>query len=376
MEVQTMIEDLVQRKASYQANRGRPVTQKQITEIVKKILDRADARAASGAPPLNLSAMLRGMKVLKGEAVAPSTAEADLRVLKALDPGSNPGAYLVETTTAEVIGAYASLGGALDAAGPRIIPMPNVLKKTLVLPSIPDFQWLGASSQISAADPVVGQVTANLKFRKALVEVSNELMATSNPAVDEYLAEIFGVAAGESTDQYVFSASDVAGAPKCLFTTPTVTRVLVGANPNGGALAYSDIFAMIDAAHANGCHMPWCFFCSPRTFDRIFELATSTSMPFLTPRALQTGPSAWSLFDIPLYVSPAIPEDLITGSNTDTSYMVLADPKFFNLFRGGFELSISTERLFDANASLVRCTAHEDISYFPPEAIIVLEGVL
>ena len=357
-----------------------------VDAIAKKMAERA-----IGAKPseLSLSQIMRGLMAREGKVVNEASKESDLNyVAKALATTATPGSYLVPTIQANDIIQILSTNGIARAIKPRIWPMPGIQKLQVpVATGLPTVAYVGQNSASTASDPGLGQVSFDLKTRRALIQVPAELLRVSVPAMDAVLTELLGIAFAEGEDNAMFATTSVTNGPAALYPTAGITQVMVGGSANGGNLAYSDLLNVLKAAAAAKAKPPYVFICSPRTFwSRIAGLVDQQSRPVFLPgyaglmgdNGLTPGAASPSgkLFGWPVYVSPFVLENESNGSGTNQSHLILANPKYIHIGEDtGLEIAVSTERYFENNQIGLRGVHRHDFAYSPAAGIVVLAGI-
>ena len=357
-----------------------------LDSVAKKLVDRATGKAPS---EFSVSTVMRGLMAREGKTVSEVTRESDLNYCaKALATTATPGSYLVPTIQANDIIQILSTNGVLRALGPRIWPMPGIQKLTIPTAiGLPTVAYLGQNTAQTAADPNLGQVSFDLKTRRALIAVPAELLRVSVPAIDSVLTELLGVAFAEGEDNAFFATSTVSGGPTAVYADTNITSVMCSGSANGGNLAYSDLLNVLKTAAAAKAKPPYVWAMSPRTFwSRVAGLVDSQSRPVFLPgyaglmgdQGLTPGVAAPSgkLFGWPVYVTPFIPENEANGSGTNQSHMIFANPKYFHVAEDtGLEIAVSTERYFELNQIGLRGTHRHDFGYAPEAGIVCLKGI-
>ena len=356
-----------------------------VADILQRTIEREKAREA-----FSLSKMIRGLRVIDGKAaLAPATAEEDAKYVKALTTGSTPGSYLVPTMQANDIIGFLTTGGIMRAAGCRIWPMDGIQKLNVpIATAAPTWVWMAQNSKQTATDPNLSQIAFDVKERRALVAVPNQLLVTSVPAFDSLIAELIGLAAAEHEDTAFFSTNNVSGAFTALMQAASISTVnAAGGNANGGNLTYQDITSVLKTAAANKAKGPFVWIGSPRTvYQRILGLIDLQSRPIFIPASAgltQSGMQAGSvvgpvgsLMGYPVFCTPMISETEVVGSGTNQSHLIFTNPKYIHLAQdGGIAIAISEHLFFDANQTAIRATQHEDAAYAPAAGITVLQGV-
>lgn len=356
-----------------------------VADIVKRSQENSNKRQK-----FSITKMIRGMRILDGAAaINASTAKEDAEYAKAMTTGSTPGSYLVPTIQADEIIGYLSSGGIMRAAGARIWPMDAIQKMTVPqATAAPTWVWMAQNSQQTATDPNLSQISFDLKERRALVAVPNQLLKVSYPALDALIAELIGLAAAEHEDTAFFSTANVSGAFTALMQAAGISTVIAnGGNANGGNLTYQDITSVLKTAAANKAKAPFVWIGSPRTvYQRILGLLDLQSRPIFIPagQGLSSdqlaagsvvGPVG-SLMGYPVFCTPAISETEAVGSGTNQSHLIFTNPKYVHLAQdGNIEMAISEHRFFDSNQTAIRATQHEDAAYAPAAGITVLTGI-
>lgn len=359
---------------------------KALADLVK----RGAERQKEGKNTFSLSKMIRGLRIIEGRSpVNERTVDEDVAYVKALDTGTTPGSYLVPTIQADEIIQYLTIGGVGRAAGFRVWPMNGVQKLNVpAATGAPSWAWIGENTSSTPSDPNLGQMAFDLKERRCLVAIPNQLLAVSVPAFDSLLAELIGLGAAEHEDTALFSTASVANGPAALYANASITKYIVAADTtNGGALAYPDLLTAQSKSAAAKAKGPFIWLFSPRTwYDRVLGLEDSQGRPLAVPTAFSglTGPKfpgavvspVGMLFGHPAYVTPAIPEDETNGTGTAQSHFIFTNPKYVHIAQdGNIEMAISTERYFENNQTAVRAVQHEDFGYKPEAGIVVCAGI-
>lgn len=364
-------------------------TTTQLDRAIAEIIQKTDARQRrGGANTFSLSTMVRGLRAMRGEPIAPKTAESDINYTKALTTGSTPGSYLVPTLQADEIIQYLATGAIARTAGFRIWPCSGI--QNLNVPTAlasPQWVWMAQNSVQTATDPNLGQMSFSLKERRALIAVPNALLATSVPAFDTLLSQLIGLAAGEHEDTAIFAASTLASAPTAILSASGISTINVGGSASGGNLAYSDILAVLAKASAVKAKPPFVWFASPRTFySRIMAMLDLSSRPIFIPTLsmglqetnTQVGTirPVGTLMGYSVYVTPFIPETQTLGSGTNQASMIFMNPQYGHIAEdGAVEIMVSLERYFDAAQTAIRAMNRMDLGYAPPQGIVALLGV-
>lgn len=152
-----------------------------LDKAVAAIVAKSASKQANGRSQISLSKMIRGMRVISGQApLNERTKDDDVTYVKALDTGTQPGSFLVPVLQADEIVEMLSTGGVLRSMGPRIWDMAGVQKMNVpVALSSPVWVWMAQNSIQTPTDPNLGQMAFNLLERRVLTSVPNQLLKTS-----------------------------------------------------------------------------------------------------------------------------------------------------------------------------------------------------
>lgn len=351
-------------------------TKSEVDKMAADLVKRHAGR--DSAPALSISTVIRGQLAMRGQAINEKTRETDINyVSKALSTGSTPGSYLVPTIQAQEIIQYLSVNGILRASGARVWPLDGIQKLTVPVASgLPTVQYLGQNTAQTASDPNLGQMSFDLKTRRALTVFPNELLATSSPVVDSILTELLGIALAEQEDSAFFGTTSIAGGPTCLMQASGISVInAAGGSANGGNLAYTDLTAILAKAAAVKAKGPFAWFMSPRTFwQRVVGLTDGYSRPIFTG-SLQ-DPVNLRLFGAPVFVTPFLAENESVGSGSNQSHLVYTNPRYLHVADGNhFEITLSTDRYFEANQTAIRGVHRHDFGVGPAAGVVVCQGV-
>jgi HK97 family phage major capsid protein len=355
-------------------------TTSQLDRAVSDLLKKTQEKVA-GRNNFSLSTMVRGLRAMQGTPLTPKTAEADVAYVKALTTGATPGSYLVPTIQADEIIGYLTIGGIARSSGVRVWPMNGIQKLTVpTATAVPSWVWTAQNSVQTPTDPNLGQMAFDLKERRCLIAVPNQLLAVSVPAFDTLLAELIGFGAAEHEDQAFFNTTTISGGPTALFATANIAMVNCAGSANGGNFSYADILTCMSTMVAAKGQGPFAWYFSPRTFyQRILGLVDLQSRPLTIPtltEGLYAG-AQYRLMGWPVYVTPYLLENEALGSGTNQAHAIFTNPsRYLHIGQdSGIEIAFSLERLFDSAQTMIRGIQHEDFQYCPPSAVICCRGI-
>lgn len=354
-------------------------TTTQLDRAVADMVKRIDTRLTRGSSSdFSISRVIRGLSAEQGKIVNRDTASGDLEYAKkALGTGTVPGQYLVPTIQSADLISILTVGGVARSSGVRVWDMTGIQKMTIpAATAFPTVEFINQNSTQSASDPNLGQVSFDLKTRRALVVFPLELLKSSVPSYDAFLTELLGQAFAEHEDTIFFAATAASGGPTPFYATAGVTSVMVNSSVNGGNIAYSDIVNTLKAAYSAKLTGNLAWYCSPRTFfGRILNLLDLVSRPIIVADPTAAAPAR--LFGWPINIVPNLPENLANGSGTNQSYMLLTNPKrcLHIAQSSGIEVGVTLERYFENNQCGVRVTQGIDLAACPAAGVCILKGI-
>jgi HK97 family phage major capsid protein len=382
-----LLEKLARQRLERHASR-RSVSQSQIVSVVRQVLAQAERNAAlvrEGVPgaDFSLSRFVRGCFAIKGRTISAVTAEEDVAAVRALNPGTQPGSFLIPPGTWSEyfllqLGSYATL----RKAGCTVFPCPFSLQLNLTqAATAPTAQWLPINAVQTPTDFTGAQISFPLKPRQTLSIVSTQLLRTSVPAVDVFLLGVCAQALAALEDAAVFSATNVSNAINSLYANGGITTVMVGASANGGNINITDIFAVLKAYRtAKGrTDSPRVWLMSGDAWNKILSLMDTTSRPLIASDIVEgpLGPEVqFYLFGSRVLLTDAIPSNLTNGSGSgQTAAFYLAQNSMLIAQSSEVSLAVGEGQLFDAASSQIRIGDMVDAEFSPISSVICLKGI-
>lgn len=330
---------------------------------------------------ISISQVIRGLRIIAGgPALDPQTAEADTSFVRALAPGTVPGSYLIPTFQADEIIGFLETGGVLRSAGPRVWPMEGMQKLTVpTATAAPTWEWLGPNTTQTASDPNIGQLSFDLKTRRCLIAIPNELLASSVPQFDTIISELVGLGAAAHEDVGFFSTTSVANGFTSLYQAASTSSLMCQGSANGGNLGYSDIIGCMAKAAAVKAKPPFCWLMGVRTFySRVLGLVDASSRPIAIPtltQGLYPGVQ-FSLMGWPVYISPYFDETQSNGSGTNQSWLCYTNSKYLHIAQQStLQFAVSVDRYFELNQTGVRAIQLMDFACAPPAGVVLMKGI-
>ena len=391
MRFDTETTQLLERVSRERLERGakrRPVSQAQLTAVVKQILAQAERSAAlarEGEPgaDFSISRFVRGCFALRGRTITSETAEEDVAAVRALSPTSIPGSYAIPPGTwseyfLQQLGSFATL----RKAGATIFTIKESLQLNMTQAATsPTCQWLPFNSVQSPTDFTGAQVSFPLKPRQSLSVVSTQLLKTSVPSIDVFLLSVCAQGLAALEDTAIFSASNVSNAPNSLYANGGITSVMVGASANGGNINITDIFATMKAYRtAKGrTDSPRVWLMSGDAWNKILSLMDTTSRPLIESEVFDgpLGPEVqYYLFGHRVLLTDAIPSNLANGSGSgQTAAFFAAVNSLLIAQSSDVAVAVGEGQLFDAAASQIRVGDMVDFEASPISSIVCLKGI-
>lgn len=310
---------------------------------------------------------------------------------KALVEGTGTqGGYLVQTQIERQIIDVRELDNVLRPLCSTL----NVNVTTLELDQITlgtSAGWVAELAQKpESASLTLASVTASIFTAAGLVTISNQLLADSNPAVDQLATRDLAKRL-VALEEAAFLNGSGTGQPLGILNTPglqTITMAVPGsgtvvAGPSGILDSTLDGIAKVEGLYGS----PTGILMHPRTWTAILKDKNSNgtytygspsdaviASPSLgQPRTIYNGPSR-TLWGVPVYLTNRMPTNL--GSGTNESRIIIADfSEALILDRQGITVDNSSHVYFTSNQTVFR--AEERVGFTAarqPNAFCVIGG--
>jgi HK97 family phage major capsid protein len=259
----------------------------------------------------------------------------------------------------------------------------NVLrtdKDSLVVPRLladPVATWTAEGAEIVAGDPSGDSVTATPRKIATRTEVSNEVLADSEPKALAIVEKSLLRSVALAFDLGAFEGTGTSNQIQGLKNTPGIGAISLGAN--GAALtdldAFADALGLLSEANAEGRAIVM----HPRTWrglTKVKEDGTSTR-PLLSEAATSpSGAMERRLYGVPVYLTSALSVTETQGTSTDCSSIYVYDPtQLFAVLRKEAEVAIDPYSLFSKDMSQVRVISRADIVVANAAAVVRIAGV-
>ncbi len=320
-----------------------------------------------------------GLQVEDRTAAAEPTTET--RVLDAIRAISKGESRALTTTSAAAIAPNELSRFVFDRlrpasvllrSGVRVIPTDrdSIEFPRLTGDATPGF--FNEAAAIAPSDPTFVTLTGTPRKLAALIQLSNEVVADSDPSIVNVLNEHVGTILGARLDLAGFEGSGAAPEIRGLRNVAGTQAISMAAN--GAAITnldpISDALALLEAANASAgaIVMP------PRTWSVLRKLKDSTGRPLLGDGAASTAPS---VFGVPVYVSSQLSIAEAQGTATTASSVYVYDPtQVVVVSRNDATIELDRSRLFNQDMSELRGTLRADLLAPNPTAIVRIAGVL
>lgn len=258
------------------------------------------------------------------------------------------------------------------ASGIRVIPTERDSVSWPALTADVNPSWVAETDVIPAGDPAFATLSAVPRKLAHRVELSNEVVDDSEPAVvgvlNDHLARLLAL----RLDIAVFEGSGAAPQIRGLKNTPGVQSVSMGAN--GGAFTsldpVADAIALLEAANA----VPSAIVMHPRTWATVRKLKDTTNAPLVAESPAVDAPR--TLFGVPVYVSAQLATNEAQGTAANASSIyVYAAGEVVLVRRADAEIELDRSRLFDRDMSEMRGKLRADLLVPNPSAVVRVAGV-
>jgi len=335
---------------------------------------------------LQISTAIRGIAAMQGKLINPETKDADIAYAqRTLTTTATPGSYLVPTVQADAIVEILGRGGVVRSSGATIWPMASIQKLNIPSETLePTVEYLTQTTAQTPSDPNLGQLAFDLKERRALVALPNNLLRVSVPALDSIITRLLGKAFAKSEDFAFFQG--IAGGPTAI-TSQVGTTVI---SQSGASLSYKDLLNIVGTAAAAEAEGPFAWFMHPNTFfGKILGLVDANNRPivtgyndllnqsnaaFVAETAGASGLVKYVLMGHPVYLSVRVP--LHVGSGSASSYILFTNPSYIHIGdQGSVEIAVSGDKYFDLNQTAIRGVGRHDFQIGPAAGVVIMTDV-
>lgn len=297
--------------------------------------------------------------------------------LRSLAEGSGPGAAFSPTEFASTFFDLLAPESQLLRAGIRVIRTDREELKVPHLKADPAVGFFAEGATITAADPDADVITATPRKLAGRVELTNELIADSDPAILNVLASQLIRAIANAWDVQALEGSGMPPAIRGLANVSGIQTVSMGTN--GAAPTNLDPFADAIGLLAQENAEPRAIFMHARTWGtlaKLKELPSGSNKPLLQESA-GSGSQGLErrLYGLPVYlVASSITETQGTSSDASSAYVV-DTTEVVAVMRQDARVELDSSRLFDKDSSEVRVTHRADLVVPNPKAVVRILGL-
>lgn len=280
---------------------------------------------------LNLGKILRGS--MTGDW---RNAEAERQAMNAMTGGTGAaGGFLIPTLLSGQIIDLARAKTRVIEAGASVVPMDS---RTVDVPrwdSDPTLSWRGENTAVGESDATLSKVTLNARSLATVVRVTRELVEDTD--IRSPLMNAFAAALALKIDSASLYGSGTIE-PTGVKVNSSVTKTALGAN--GASPTFDALVDSVGRLRDNN-EEPTAQILADRTARSLSKLK-DTAGNYLTPPAY--------LDDVPRLATSAIPVNLTTGTNSDTSDVFTGDWRQLIIgIRIGLRIEVLSERYMTTN---------------------------
>ena len=308
----------------------------------------------------------------------PGAGSEYLPIQAALIESSGSGSYVVpEIYSSSVWDRLAPESAAL-ASGIRLMPCSS---DTLHIPRATAdaaAAWVAEAATITATDPTLSEVIASPKKLAALVQLSNEVIADSNPAIVQYIQSNLDRALALKLDLGCFEGSGTAPEIRGLKNQSGIQTVSLGTN---GATPtnldpFADAIGLLAQANAEASAVVM----HPRTWQTLIKLkeqTTGNNKPLLQESAGSGSAGVQrSVYGLPVFLTSQLSIAETQGTSIDcSSIYVYQANQIVGVQRSGTRIEFNTSRLFNSDQSEIRAIMRFDLVLPNPTAVCRVVGV-
>ncbi len=239
--------------------------------------------------------------------LAKMAVDARTKAMAATDAAA--GGFLVPTQFSQDVIELLRPASIVRSLNPLVIPMPTGSLRIPKITTGATAAYQGENANITASQPVVGQVVLSFKKLTALVPVSNDLLRYSSPSADTIVRDDVVRAIAQRENQAFLRDAGTDATPKGMLNwAPAANRVA----STGTALAnvVADLSQnMLTLMNANIPEGRWAWLMSPRNFLTLTTIANANGFFVFRDEMVQRG----TLWGFPFGKSTQVPGTGATG---------------------------------------------------------------
>ena len=264
-------------------------------------------------------------------------------------------------------------------AGERLATYIPMSRDTITIPRYDSgvtTSWVGENATISDNTPNFGQITLTAKKLATLVKISNELLADSDPEVDEIISNDMARAMANAIDNAVLEGTGVVSEPLGLDNIADVTKTAKNAVPG-----YDDLVDMITRVVVEDVEFDdsWAWIIHPRELGTLRKIEDSEGHLIWTGGdgigRQMAGNISDMLLGYPWLTTTQISID--TDNNNETHMFFGRWRDVVIGMRKTLEIMVSSEAgtSFETDQTWIRAIIRADVNIRHPESIEILTDV-
>lgn len=234
--------------------------------------------------------------------------------------------------------------------------------------SDPAANWTAEAAPITATDPGYTDLTATPRKLATLTQVSNELIADSNPDVVSLLEMQVARALALKFDLGVFEGS---GTPPEIRGLKNVSGITLDATLSAAPTNLDVFAAAITTLESNNAKAT-AIVMHPRTWGTLLKLKEGTAnnnKPLLQDSAGSGSQGVTrAIYGVPVYLSSQV--SITEGAGAESSAYVYDASKVVAVFRQDTRIELDRSRLFNTDQSELRAIMRADLVVPTPLAVV------
>ncbi len=298
---------------------------------------------------------------------------------RALVGASGSGSYVVPDAYLGTVWDRLAESSVAIASGMTVIDTDSDTLHVPKLTADASAAWTAEGGTITPADPTLSEEVATPRKLAALVQLSNEVIADSNPAILDVVSANLIMALGLKLDLGIFEGSGTPPEITGLGNVSNISEISMGTN--GAAFTDLDPFAQAIGTLAENNATATAIVMPPRTWSDLLELkeqTTGSNKPLLQQSAGSGSQGVERrLYGIPVWLTSqlSIAETQGTASDASSVYAYEAAESIV-VRRSDIRVEVDRSRLFNTDQSEVRAISRFDLVVPNPKSIVRIKGVI
>jgi len=309
-----------------------------------------------------------------GSGLLPSLREYRLAEQRALNEGTDSGGgYLVPVEQSLQWFDRLRPASVVLQAAPVVL---DAQAEQLAVPKITGsatVAMVAENAAITESEETFGQLLLTPRKLAALVPISNEVLADSQPAIRDLVAQDLAAQLGTKLDEQMLTGDGTAPNLRGIRNFAGVTTTYLGANGATPTLNdIADAVARLETSNADLSRTA--LFIHPRTWATFRKIADSQARYQLQPDP--TSAEQRRLFGVPVHTSSQLSITETRGTNSDCSTVLAVDmSRVVVARRAQLEIAYSPDYAFHKDQTYVRVVARFDIGLVHAAAVEIVAGV-